>query len=249
LGRFITPDWAAKATAVPYANFGNPQSLNLYSYVTNNPMTVGDPDGHQQAVANAIQSCATSAPCVTTAAVAGSAAADALLVGGVAFGPGALGMEVVIASPPIPFQDNLILDALTPTYVPAPPLQNQNTNATAPPTSQPPANSGSTQSSGSAQNGNKGTSGGPRAGKPMTPKGKREVKAANAAQNGGQTTCERCGQPTVPAQQSQAGVTPPGNETHVDHIIPQSKNGDGSPSNGQVLCRTCNLDKSDKVPQ
>jgi len=31
---------------VPYANFGNPQSLNLYSYVKNNPTTFGDPDGH-----------------------------------------------------------------------------------------------------------------------------------------------------------------------------------------------------------
>jgi RHS repeat-associated protein len=46
LGRFMTPDWAAKPTTVPYANFGNPQSLNLYSYVQNNPTTVGDPDGH-----------------------------------------------------------------------------------------------------------------------------------------------------------------------------------------------------------
>lgn len=46
-GRFMTPDWAAKPTAVPYANFGNPQSLNLYSYVKNNPTTFGDPDGHQ----------------------------------------------------------------------------------------------------------------------------------------------------------------------------------------------------------
>ncbi len=46
IGRFITPDWAATATAVPYANFGNPQSLNLYSYVKNNPTTFGDPDGH-----------------------------------------------------------------------------------------------------------------------------------------------------------------------------------------------------------
>ena len=45
-GRFMTPDWAAKPTDVPYANFGNPQSLNLYSYVQNNPTTVGDPDGH-----------------------------------------------------------------------------------------------------------------------------------------------------------------------------------------------------------
>jgi RHS repeat-associated protein len=46
LGRFMTPDWAAKPTNVPYANFGNPQSLNLYSYVENNPTTTGDPDGH-----------------------------------------------------------------------------------------------------------------------------------------------------------------------------------------------------------
>jgi len=46
LGRFMTPDWAEKPTAVPYAHFGNPQSLNLYSYVENNPTTVGDPDGH-----------------------------------------------------------------------------------------------------------------------------------------------------------------------------------------------------------
>ena len=47
MGRFMTPDWAAKAVAVPYANYGNPQSLNLYSYVQNNPTTLGDPDGHQ----------------------------------------------------------------------------------------------------------------------------------------------------------------------------------------------------------
>ena len=45
-GRFMIPDWAAKPATVPYANFGNPQSLNLYSYVQNNPTTVGDLDGH-----------------------------------------------------------------------------------------------------------------------------------------------------------------------------------------------------------
>ncbi len=46
LGRFMTPDWAAKPVTVPYAHFGNPQSLNLYSYVNNNPTTTADPDGH-----------------------------------------------------------------------------------------------------------------------------------------------------------------------------------------------------------
>jgi RHS repeat-associated protein len=53
MGRFMTPDWAAKPTAVPYANFGNPQSLNLYSYVENNPTTTGDPDGHATGVDDA----------------------------------------------------------------------------------------------------------------------------------------------------------------------------------------------------
>jgi RHS repeat-associated protein len=46
MGRFMTPDWAAKATAVPYADFGNPQSLNLYVYVGNNPLSRADADGH-----------------------------------------------------------------------------------------------------------------------------------------------------------------------------------------------------------
>lgn len=47
LGRFYIPDWATAPTAVPYAHYGNPQSLNLYAYVQNNPTTVGDPDGHE----------------------------------------------------------------------------------------------------------------------------------------------------------------------------------------------------------
>ena len=94
--------------------------------------------------------------------------------------------------------------------------------------------------------GAQGTAGGDRAGKPFTPAGKEQVKSENATQNGGQTTCSNCGQATVPAKQSESGVAPPKNETQVDHKIPQSKGGDGSPSNGQVLCRDCNLKKSDK---
>jgi RHS repeat-associated protein len=50
MGRFMQPDWAAAPTAVPYAHYGNPQSLNLYSYVQNNPTTLGDPDGHVDSV-------------------------------------------------------------------------------------------------------------------------------------------------------------------------------------------------------
>jgi RHS repeat-associated protein len=46
LGRFITPDWAAKPAAVPYGEFADPQSLNLYTYVRNVPTTQYDMDGH-----------------------------------------------------------------------------------------------------------------------------------------------------------------------------------------------------------
>jgi RHS repeat-associated protein len=45
-GRFTTADWSASPEAVPYASLSDPQSLNLYSYVQNNPLSRTDPDGH-----------------------------------------------------------------------------------------------------------------------------------------------------------------------------------------------------------
>jgi RHS repeat-associated protein len=45
-GRFMSPDWSAKVEPVPYAKLDNPQSLNLYSYVWNNPLSRIDLDGH-----------------------------------------------------------------------------------------------------------------------------------------------------------------------------------------------------------
>jgi RHS repeat-associated protein len=45
-GRFLTPDWSASPEAVPYGHFETPQTLNLYAYVRNNPITDTDPDGH-----------------------------------------------------------------------------------------------------------------------------------------------------------------------------------------------------------
>lgn len=46
MGRWMSPDWAGKQTAVPYADFGDPQTLNLYGYVRNNPLWKADLDGH-----------------------------------------------------------------------------------------------------------------------------------------------------------------------------------------------------------
>jgi len=39
MGRWMSPDWSAKEEPVPYTKLDNPQSLNLYAYVGNNPLS------------------------------------------------------------------------------------------------------------------------------------------------------------------------------------------------------------------
>jgi RHS repeat-associated protein len=46
MGRFLSPDWSAQVEPVPYSKLDDPQTLNLYAYVLNNPIARGDIDGH-----------------------------------------------------------------------------------------------------------------------------------------------------------------------------------------------------------
>ena len=46
MGRWMSPDWADRPEAVPYSVMANPQSLNLYGYEGNNPLSNADADGH-----------------------------------------------------------------------------------------------------------------------------------------------------------------------------------------------------------
>ncbi len=43
---WTTPDWSSSPSAVPYADFSAPQSLDLYAYALGNPETNTDPSGH-----------------------------------------------------------------------------------------------------------------------------------------------------------------------------------------------------------
>jgi RHS repeat-associated protein len=60
MGRFMSPDWSAKAEPVPYAKLADPQSLNLYAYVGNNPLSRIDADGHYEVNAS---NCGDNAKC------------------------------------------------------------------------------------------------------------------------------------------------------------------------------------------
>jgi RHS repeat-associated protein len=46
LGRWLSADWSAAPAPVPYANLTNPQTLNLYAMVSDNPESFADLDGH-----------------------------------------------------------------------------------------------------------------------------------------------------------------------------------------------------------
>jgi RHS repeat-associated protein len=46
MGRFTSADWSESPEPVPYATLTNPQTLNLYSYVKNNPLRDTDPTGN-----------------------------------------------------------------------------------------------------------------------------------------------------------------------------------------------------------
>jgi hypothetical protein len=64
MGRFMSPDWSADAEPIPYADLGDPQNLNLYTYGGNNPLSNIDPDGHLDCSGGATQDVA----CAVTAA-------------------------------------------------------------------------------------------------------------------------------------------------------------------------------------
>src|SRR5271157_2127062 len=47
-GRWLSADWSAVPVPVPYANLTNPQTLNLYAMVADDPESFADLDGHDK---------------------------------------------------------------------------------------------------------------------------------------------------------------------------------------------------------
>jgi len=226
LGRFMTPDWAAKPTAVPYAMFGNPQSLNLYSYVNNNPTTTLDPDGHCLEDACVIEG----GIVVTAMAVAYlSSPPGQQMLHNAGSGITSLGSSISSFFHPNNSGQN----------APPPPTTPTNVSQGAPGTTAtnvPQGTPASTSQQGAVDNS-------PIESRSFSP----GVKAGADANAGGR--CEYCGVQTVPSQQSQAGVTTPSNARQTDHYIPSSQAGSNTADNAVNSCATCNNQKSNTQPQ
>ena len=63
MGRFLSPDWSAKIEPVPYSKLDDPQSLNLYVYVGNNPLIQVDADGHVPLSMGGFEDCSERGDC------------------------------------------------------------------------------------------------------------------------------------------------------------------------------------------
>jgi RHS repeat-associated protein len=225
MGRFISPDWSAAPMGVPYADFGNPQSLNLYSYVKNNPLKDTDPTGH----------CDPGSPgCALQLVQAINNFAND--VGGYvgSFLTGAVKEELSTV------RDNLGLS-------PAPELNPSNDveragaaltqgGQTAAAVVLPLVTGGEGEEPGGSFMGPKeGESGGPGAGKDFSPGTKQAVVNENATANGGSARCVYCGDKVS----NESGP----NKVNVDHAQAKANGGNNTQQNGQVTCQYCNQSK------
>jgi len=234
-GRWLSADWSAVPVPVPYANLTNPQTLNLYSMVSDDPESFADLDGHAcesaacdffSGFVNALASDNSVAPRKdaggdSTFAV-GQAAGDAVAtLQGV--GQFLLGGAGIAASTGVE-----VGSGGTATILAIPAGVGSAVFA---------ADGALTATKGAA---NLGAA----AGTLLKSSFKPTDKAAAKEAAGGK--CEYCGKDTVKAEKSQKGVTPPKNEAQTDHYDP---NGPSDQSNAVHSCRDCNREKSNTPPQ
>jgi RHS repeat-associated protein len=221
LGRFITPDWAAKAAAVPYADFADPQSLNLYTYVRNIPTSKVDADGHDT-LGDIMY-----AGIVISAHYVGNAVVDTV---------SSVGHWLTSGPPPHPPVPG---SSANPCLCLAPPAQNNNNKND---------NNSNQQSSTSSQSGQgkstqggksgmapkEGETGGPGAGKRIPPKTQGQALEENKAANGGQAKCVFCKEDVGEGTD---------NKVNFDHAKAKANNGNNSLNNTNIACEYCNKSK------
>jgi RHS repeat-associated protein len=121
LGRWISADWSPTPIPVPYADFSDPQSLNLYSYVRGLPTTRTDVDGHDgPGLKEALE--------ITAADIASINAAGALPIlgaGSAMAAPSVAGMAIVVVAPKFEVPEGCAI-ACDNFFISVPPVQEQS---------------------------------------------------------------------------------------------------------------------------
>lgn len=224
LGRFAVPDWATTATDVPYADFGNPQSLNLYTYVKNDPITFEDPDGH----------CDPGPGCVLQT----MEFLDRL---GNNFGEFAKSFLWGAVKQVLSDERQQLNLSPAPELKPANDVERagaatasaaEQTNAVVLPIV---VGAEGEDPGGTFMGPKEGSSGGEGAGQPFSPATKQSAVDENATANGGAARCVYCGDKVS----NESGP----NKVNIDHKVAKSKDGNNSLDNAQVTCQYCNQSK------
>jgi RHS repeat-associated protein len=221
LGRWVSADWSPTPIPVPYADFHDPQTLNLYGFVGGNPASKADPDGHGPDLESLVIAWTvdTYGPRVLPAIKSvgsdiGNAASNFLDEAARGFNA-AYSNCSCSSQPPQSSQEESSRNNNN--------SNSQNTNS---------GKDGSSSKNGMAPK--KGETGGPGAGKEFSDKTKAQAVEENKAANNGEAKCVFCN------DKVDKGTD---NKMNIDHAKAQSKNGNNSSNNANVTCEYCNKSK------
>jgi RHS repeat-associated protein len=246
LGRWVSSDWSATPVPVPYTDFYDPQTLNLYQFAGGNPASKADPDGHcctlgevvdfvggvSQGIVASASFGAVGAPrsSDSTASlwgqVAGTIIEGAMGTALRTTGAGAVGVGLVAEVPSAGTSTAVVVTGAVGVVA------------------------GGAMETGAAKNvggilnamSKKGTEPGSRPGQDFTPAGKKEIDARD-----GNTCTGECGRNDLQSIQNKKGQLTPPNQRQRHHIKQKSEGGSGTPENARTLCPACHKEEHRKM--
>jgi RHS repeat-associated protein len=244
-GRFMSNDWSSVPAPVPYAEFTDPQSLNLYVYVRNNPIGRTDPDGHccdlgdafdygagiLRGVASSLSFGAMGAPTADDSLASRAGQATGTTLTGIAgeitadAGKGAMAVGALAEVPSAGTSTAVVAAGAGAAAIGTTAEAGAAANL---------ARLATTTMQSSAIGPKEGESSGPGAGKDFNASTKAEAVQQNQTANGGQAKCVFCGEPVGQGT---------GNKTNIDHAQAKANGGTNGLNNANVTCQYCNQSK------